>query len=251
MNITLSLEKTISSDVSIMVDAFRASTSIIIAMNEFNEVIPAFSPEEAIEIAKKENGVLAGERMGATLEGFDIGNSPVAIKNYTSEKKKLVLTTSNGTRILKNMNSTVLIGAFINAKSVAKLAIEIAKKHDYNHIDVVMAGWKGSFAIEDFLASGEILYWIQNELSQSAKFDNRDNNTNKDYNSENKISEYAQSAILANNDYEAVKKVIYKSRAGKGLKKLGFEKDIDFSIQKNISSNVAIYENGVLKLFNK
>lgn len=242
MNVTLSLEKTSSSEISIMVDAFRASTSIIIAMDNFDEVIPTFSPEKAIEIAKNRNCVLAGERMGATLDGFDIGNSPVEIKNYSGEKKKLVLTTSNGTRILKNMKSTVLIGAFINAKAVAKAAIEIAEEHSYNHIDVVMAGWKGNFAIEDFLASGEILYWIERELDYKKDINNEDSD------SKDKISEYAQSAILANNDYEDVKKAIYKSRACKGLKKLGFEKDIEFSIQKNVSNNVAIYEDGVLKL---
>lgn len=237
MKITLSLEKTTSKDISIMVDAFRASTSITIAIDKFNEVIPAFTPEAAEKIAKKRNAILAGERMGAKIKGFDIGNSPVDIKNIDNDSNNLVLTTSNGTRILEMMDSTVLIGSFINAKAVAETSLEMAKNNNLSHIDIVMAGWKGNFAIEDFLASGEIIYYIQKKLKET-------NDKEFDFD----ISEYAQSAILASRDYDAVKNVIYNTKSSKRLIKLGYEKDIEFSLQKNISENVAIYENGVLKL---
>jgi len=237
MKITLSLEKTSSSDISIMVDAFRASTSITIAMDKFDQVIPAFTPEEAKEIAKNKDGILAGERMGAKIDGFDLGNSPVDIKNFNTDSNTLVLTTSNGTRILENMNSTILIGCFINAKAVAEVSLKIAAKNKFSHIDIVMAGWKGNFAIEDFLASGEILCWIYKKMVES-------NSDESDF----EISKYAQSAILASRDDEEVKKVIFNTRSAHSLKELGYKKDIDFSLQKNISDNVAIYEKGVLKL---
>lgn len=237
MKITLSLEETSSSDISIMVDAFRASTSITIAMDKFDQVIPAFTPEEAKEIGKNTNGILAGERMGAKIDGFDLGNSPVDIKNFNTNSNTLVLTTSNGTRILKNMNSTILIGCFINAKAVAEASLKILKKNNFSHIDLVMAGWKGNFAIEDFLASGEILYWICKKIKKI-----------NSYESDFEISKYAQSAILASRDEKEVKKVISNTRSSNRLRELGYAKDIDFSLQKNISNNVAIYEKGVLKL---
>jgi len=237
MKITLNLEKTSSSDISIVVDTFRASTSITIAVKKFNQVIPAFTPEEAEKIAKNNGGLLAGERMGAKIEGFDLGNSPVDIKNFSTDCDTLVLTTSNGTRILESMDSTVLIGCFINAKAVAEASLKIAKRNNYSHIDVVMAGWKGNFAIEDFLASGEILYWIWKKIKKS-----------KQDKADTEISEYCQSAILASRDWKAVKKVISTNKSSKRLKKLGYGKDIDFSLQKNISENVAIYEKKVLKL---
>ena len=40
MKITLSFEKTQTKDTSIMVDALRASTTITLALNNFNEIIP-------------------------------------------------------------------------------------------------------------------------------------------------------------------------------------------------------------------
>jgi len=229
MKISLSFEKTESNDVSILVDAFRASSSITIALNKFKKVIPTFSPDEAKKIAIEMGGVLAGEKDGVTIKGFDLGNSPVAINDYKTDKDILILTTSNGTRILENMNSTVLIGCFLNAESVAKTALKIAS----SQIDVVMAGWKGKFAIEDFLASGEILYHIMKSQDENKKF---------------KIDEYAQSAILASRNEELVRKAILNTRAAKRLNKLGFEKDVEFSLRKNVSENVAIYKDGMLTL---
>ncbi|MDR2967377.1 MAG: 2-phosphosulfolactate phosphatase [Methanobacteriaceae archaeon] len=227
MKISLNLEKTESKDVSIMVDALRASTSIIIALNKFKKIIPAFSPEEAEKIANDTKGILAGEKDGITIENFDLGNSPVAIENYKTDKDTLILNTSNGTRILENMNSTVLIGCFLNAKSVAKMALKIAT----SQIDVVMAGWKGKFAIEDFLASGEILYHIMKSKDEK-----------------DKISEYGQSAILASRNHQLVKKTILDTRSAKRLEKLGFKEDVDFSLRKNVLENVAIYKKGIITL---
>ena len=225
MKITLSFETTISDDISIMVDALRASTTITLALNKFEKIIPCFSPQEALEIKDKTGGVLAGERNGEKIEGFDIGNTPCGIDELETAEKTLILTTSNGTRILENMNSTVLVGCLVNAKDVAEKSSAMAK----DHIDVVMAGVKGEFSLDDFLASGEILYWI------CQKFE------------EYEINDMAKAAIIASRDYNSLKAGFYNSRTGKRLAELGYKKDINLSCQKNISKNVAIYENHELK----
>lgn len=226
MKVTLSFETTVSEDVSIMVDALRASTTMTMALNKFEKVIPCSGPQEAFDLKKEVGGVLAGEKNGEKLEGFDIGNSPTAIDEYETCEKTLILTTSNGTRILENMNSKVLIGCLINAKAVANASLKIAE----NHIDVVMAGVRGEFSLEDFLASGEILYWICQSLD------------------EYEINDMAKAAIMASRDWNSLKSGFYNSRTGKHLSKLGYKKDINYSCQKNITENVAIYENQALKL---
>lgn len=228
MNVSLSFEKTSTCDVSIMVDALRASTSITVALDKFNMIIPCFSPDEAVKLAGVYNSVVAGERNGVKIEGFDIGNSPVDLENFqipSDKSKTLILTTTNGTRILKDMNSTVLIGCLLNAKAVARKAVQMAEKE----IDVVMAGVKGNFALEDFLVSGEILYWI-------SKF------------TDCKLTDFAKSAIIASRDYDYLKKGIFKSRSGMKLKKIGKINDVKYCVLKNISDNVAIYDCGKLKL---
>lgn len=220
MKISISLENTITNDVSIMVDALRASTTITLALDKFNKIIPCFTPEEAFEIAKNKNCLIAGEREGKKIENFDIGNSPYTIQNLEKTNKDLILTTSNGTRILKNMDSTILIGSFINAKAVAQKSLEIAN----DEIDIVMAGYKGEFTIEDFLASCEIVSEI---LKENPKVE---------------LNDLALLGTQIN-----IKDIIYKSRSAQRLLKLGYKKDIEICLLKNKSENVAIYKNQILK----
>lgn len=226
MKITLSLEKTTSDDVSIMVDALRASTTITLALNNFERILPCLTPEEAINIKEENGGVLAGERNGEKIEGFDVGNSPKSVEEYETSEKTLILTTTNGTRILENMNSQVLVGSLVNAKAVGETSARIAE----THIDVVMAGVKGEFALEDFLASGEILYQICQNL--------------EDY----ELNELAKASIIASRDYNSLKSGFYNSRSGKHLSKIGYKNDVTCCCQKNISENVAVYANKELKL---
>ena len=226
MKVTLSFEDTSSKDVSIMVDALRASTTITLALNNFKRIIPCFTPEEAFKLKEKYDGVVAGERGGKMVEGCDIGNSPRAVESYETDKDTLILTTSNGTRILENMDSTVLVGCMLNAKAVGEKSVQLAN----SHIDVVMAGVRGNFALEDFLASGEILYWICQNLNDC------------------EINDCAKAAILASRDYEAVKEGFYTSATGNRLAELNYKKDIECCFTRNVSENVAIYEDGELRL---
>ena len=227
MKVTLSFEESESHDVSIMVDALRASTTITLAMNSFDRIIPCFTPEEALKLKKSVGGVLSGEREGKMIDGFDIGNSPAALKDYESDEKTLILTTTNGTRILENMNSRILVGCLVNAKAVAEKSVELADAH----IDVVMAGVKGKFAIEDFLAAGEIIYWICKSLDE---YD---------------LSEYAKSAVLATRNHDLLKEAFLNSRTAKRLIELDYKKDVEICCEINISNNVAIYNNKELTLY--
>lgn len=226
MKVTLSFEETSSSDVSIMVDVLRASTTITAALDKFSKIIPCFTPEDAFKLKSEVGGVIAGERKGAKIEGFDIGNSPTAINDFSTDADTLILTTSNGTRILEKMNSTVLIGCLNNAEAVAEASLKVAE----SHIDLVMAGVWEKFAIEDFLAAGEIIHQISKKCEEC------------------EISEYAKSAVLASRDFEEVKKAFYESTSGNKLKGLGYEADIKYSLAKNSSNNVGIYENNIIKV---
>ncbi|HSO25252.1 MAG TPA: 2-phosphosulfolactate phosphatase [Methanobacteriaceae archaeon] len=221
MKVNLSFEKSYSSDLSIMVDVLRASTTITVALDHFKEVIPVLEQGEALKIASKKEAVIAGERRGATIEGFDAGNSPIEIQKLTGDT--LVLTTSNGTRIMEGMNSKVLVGCFTNARAVARAAQELAN----TEIEVVMAGVEGRFAIEDFLGAGEIISNLQNE----------------------DLDEYAQAAVLAVQDKNLIKETVLKSRSAKRLTEIGFKKDVEFCLKRNISNNVPVFQNKSLKKY--
>lgn len=230
MKVSLSFEKTITEDTSIMVDALRASTTITLALNNFEEIIPCFSVEEAIELGERYNSVIAGERSGRKIPEFDVGNSPREVERFKipeGKSKALILTTSNGTRILEGMSSKVLIGSMLNSKAAAEKAIELCEEE----IDVVMAGYRGQFALEDFLVGGEIVYWIY-RLS--------------DGNCE--LTDFAKAGMLATRDYGELCKGVYNSNSARKLEKMGNRKDVECCLLRNITSNVGIYEGGKIKL---
>ena len=222
MKVSLSLERSCSNDLTIMIDALRASTTITSALQRFNTIIPANSIENAVHLAGELDATLAGEREGAKIEGFDVGNSPVDIKKFSGEV--LVLTTTNGTRVLEGMRAKVLIGSFTNAEAVAIKAVELADQH----IELVMAGVNGRFVIEDFLSAGEILSYIIHLEDQD-------------------MDEIALAALMASFDKDMVDDAVRGSESAARLRGLGLEEDIEFSLLRNIFDTIPFYKNGVIK----
>ncbi len=218
MKIRLSHHRSTTRNLAIMVDLLRASTTITSALDNFGMIIPVANIEEALKLSEKIGGVLAGERGGETIKGF-IGNSPIEVKNYSG--KTLILTTTNGTKILKSLKSNALIGSLINAKAVANAALDLAE----DDIEIIMAGVNGRFAIEDFLTAGEIIYYL------------------RDY----EVDECAKAALMAVHDKKIVDDAILNSRSALKLKKLGFSEDVKFSLQRNISRNVPFYDGETIK----
>ena len=221
MQVSLSLERSFSRDVSIMVDVLRASTTITIALEKIPYIIPTLEIDEALTMTPKNEAFLAGERGGYTIEGFDTGNSPIEIQKFAG--KPLIITTSNGTRILEGISGRALIGSFVNARAVAKKAVMTA----VDEIEVVMAGVRGRFAIEDFLGAGEIISYLQ-------KHD---------------LDEMAQSACLAIQNTELVDEHVKNSLSAKNLREIGFGADVEFCLQRNISNIVPQFKDGQIRKF--
>ncbi|RMG78867.1 MAG: 2-phosphosulfolactate phosphatase, partial [Bacteroidetes bacterium] len=100
----------------VVTDVLRATSAICTAFEYGAEaIIPVATIEEAQ--AFKAKGFLVGaERNGEKLPEFDFGNSPF---EYMTEKIKgqtIVLTTTNGTKAVKQAQNAhqLLIGAFTN-----------------------------------------------------------------------------------------------------------------------------------------
>lgn len=140
----------------VVIDVVRATTTIIEAIaNGARAIYPTESTEDAVRLASslgRDDTLLCGERKGHKVEGFDLGNSP---REYTAETvagKKLVLSTTNGTRALgvAPEGTRVLPCAFTNLGAVAS---ELA---DVDHVVVVCAGQDDSFSLDDALCAGHL-----------------------------------------------------------------------------------------------
>ena len=106
----------------VIIDVFRATSTIAAALhNGAKCVIPVASVPECIELGKSiENSITAGERDGKVAAGLEYGNSPSEYPRSFVEGKTLVLTTTNGTRLLHMVQDadTIITGSFLNLTAV-------------------------------------------------------------------------------------------------------------------------------------
>jgi 2-phosphosulfolactate phosphatase len=105
----------------VIIDVLRASSTIATALAHGVKEIRTFtSIPDALKLKKKRYTV-AGERKGVTLAGFDLGNSPLEFLRATGKRpiKKMVLTTSNLTRVLAHCESAFICSS-INLTAVSR-----------------------------------------------------------------------------------------------------------------------------------
>ena len=155
----------LSNSVVVIIDVFRATSTIAAALyNGARAVIPVDSVPKAIEMGKSIDGIAAGERDGMIAEGLQHGNSPLEYTRSFIENRNLVLTTTNGTRLLQmaldRNASTIIAGSFPNLCSVCSFLIKEGK-------DVVLgcAGWKDRFNLEDTLFAGAVINQVQEHFT--------------------------------------------------------------------------------------
>lgn len=138
----------------IVIDVLRATSTIITALiHGCRSIVPVETVLKAKELYR-EGDLLGGERFCKKIPGFDFGNSPLEYTREAIQGKRIILTTTNGTRgIQKAIKADhVLAGAFLNSKACAETAAHL--KRD---TVIVCAGTQDVFSLEDGLCAGHIL----------------------------------------------------------------------------------------------
>jgi len=198
-----------SGSVVVVVDAFRASTTIAVLVWKGARVVPVRSIEEA---ATAETDFHIGERGSAKVAGFDFGNAPTEIlRSEIPPGSTVALSTTNGTRVVDAARGarTILTGAFVNAGIVAEELSGAA--YDGAEVVIVGCGWEGRRASEDEAAAGAILHRLH---SRGAELDGRAGRVVDAYLSRS-------TRTLQNNS------------AARRLKRLGYEKDLQFCLAED------------------
>jgi 2-phosphosulfolactate phosphatase len=141
--------------VAVVVDVLRATTVMVHALAAGCEaVIPCLEIDEARAVAARlpaGQAILAGERQGLPIAGFDLGNSPGSFTPEVCGGKTVVMTTTNGTRALLACLDAdrIVIGAFPN------FAVTVQLLHaEERPVHVVCAGTDGQVSYEDALLAG-------------------------------------------------------------------------------------------------
>ncbi len=210
--ITNKLEDYFSNKNVVVIDVLRATSTMITALaNGANSIIPTASVEEAIKIAKnleRTTYLLCGERNTKIIDGFDLGNSPL---EYTQEKvngKKIILTSSNGTKTFEYLKhaKNVLIASTLNASSI----IQKMKSLDDEWI-LICSGRDGHFDASDAIVAGLLLKLLSKQVDFI------------EYDDAGKVS-----LLLYENAHNNLLNYLRDTVHGKILISNGFEKDIEF-----------------------
>ena len=138
-------------DTVIVVDVFRASTTICAMLNNgAKSVVPVANIEE-VKRYKSAGYLVGAERDARKCDFADFGNSPF---DYTPEKvsgKEVVFTTTNGTQAIEGAQESdkLFIGAFCNIDALAEKCLNVS-----GGIVVLCAGWNNRVNVEDTLFGG-------------------------------------------------------------------------------------------------
>jgi len=141
----------------VVVDVLRATSTLVAALSSgARGIYPAAGTDEALRLAQslgREDTLLCGERKGARIEGYDLGNSPAEFTRDAVADKRLVIDTTNGTTALIAVSEAhrVLTAAFVNLAATARL---LAGTED---VLVACAGREGSFGLDDAVCAGALV----------------------------------------------------------------------------------------------
>lgn len=218
----------LSNSVVVIIDVFRATSTIAAALyNGAKAVIPVDSVPKAIEISKNIQGIAAGERDGLIAEGLQHGNSPLEYNREFIEGKTLVLTTTNGTRLLQmaldNNADTIIAGSFPNLTSVCNFLLAEKK-----NVVLGCAGWKDRFNLEDTLFAGAVIQRLKKEFT---------------FHCDSSLMAEAMYAKYKSNLIDFAPKLTHYHRL---VERFGLIEDIKFCLTNDVANVLPVYSGGKL-----
>lgn len=159
---------------AVVIDVLRASSTITTAFaHGAKSIQTTLTEKEALQLAQKSDAelLLGGERQGIKIAGFHLGNSP---REYTEEVvsgRRILFTTTNGTKAIARAQdcglSPIFIGCFLNFSALASKLRKLNPPKLY----LFCAGRAGAFSLEDAAFAGLLCQKLGGlgELSDSAK----------------------------------------------------------------------------------
>jgi 2-phosphosulfolactate phosphatase len=219
-------EQELKDKVVIVIDVLRATSVITTAIgNGASEVVVTIEIDEAMNL-KDDKSLLGGERKALMIEGFDLSNSPLEYRKEIVKGKRIVLTTTNGTKaIYKSMAAKkIYIGSMLNGRAVAQKAA--AERMD---VVIACAGTYGKFSIDDFICAGKIISDISNMA-------------------EAELDDFAAASYMAYRDNRGdIEGYVKMASHYKYLISIGLKGDIKYCLTEDLLDVVPEYKNGKIR----
>jgi 2-phosphosulfolactate phosphatase len=217
----------------VVIDVFRATSTIAAALyNGAERVIPVAAVDECIRIgAALPGSITAGERDGKVIEGLQYGNSPAEYPRSFVDGKTLVLTTTNGTKLLHLAldcgADEVTTGSFPNLSAICDHLVSLNK-----NVVLGCSAWKDRFNLEDTLFAGAVISRVKEHFTI-----------------------HCDSSLMAEEMYNLHRhdmfSFIQQTTHWHRLAAYGLEKDLQYCVTEDIANVLPVYSNGELKAASK
>lgn len=224
----------INNAIVVIIDVLRATSTIATALyNGAKSIIPVDSVAKCIELGKKIEAITAGERDGRIAEGLEYGNSPFEYSKDFISGKTLVLTTTNGTKLLhmalERGAQHIVTGSFPNLSAVCDYLVEQKQP-----VLLGCAAWKDRVNIEDMLFAGAVISRVREHFHINC-----------------------DASGIAETIYQNAKSDLYGFMKEKNathyqrLTNFGLEKDIKYCLTPDQANILPFYENGKLVIHSR
>jgi len=155
----------VKNTIVVVIDVLRATSTIATALyNGAKEIIPVDSVERCIQLGTQIECITAGERDGQVAAGLQYGNSSFEYPEEFIKGKILVLTTTNGTKLLHmavaNGATEIITGSFLNLSAVCNHLIEVKK-----NVILGCAAWKDKPNFEDTMFAGAVVSRVKEHFT--------------------------------------------------------------------------------------
>lgn len=199
----------------IVIDVLRATSTIVTALAQGATAILPVETVQQAKLAQQPGDLLGGERYSKRIAGFDLGNSPLEYQDPAIEGRRIVLTTTNGTRAIQKSSRAdfVLAGSLLNAEACARKAADLNR-----NIAIVCSGTQDEFALEDGLCAGLLVRELERIWGGGCE-------------SINDLGLAMHHAYLEAEPQ--LERVLLASASGKKLTQLGLRADVRFCAQVN------------------
>lgn len=211
----------------VVIDVLRSTSTIISALeNGAESIIPVDDVEKAASLAEpsdENRNLLAGEKRGRPVEGFDLFNSPLEFSRDVVRGRTIVLTTSNGTRAINYVSKAnkVLICSINNVDAVSKSVM------NEGDLTIVCSGAEDMISMEDLFCGGILLESLKDRIVMGDLPDSA-----------------MISLLLAESYSKDTEEFLRTCQRGRDLIDQGYEKDVIYCALRGTSRCVPFLKHG-------
>jgi len=211
----------------LVIDVLRATSNMVTGLAHGSLGIVPVETVQQTKQMQEPGDLLGGERNCRKLAGFDLGNSPFEYMEERISGKRILMTTTNGTRAIQKSAKahTVFACSLLNVKACVEAALAVGRD-----VTILCSGTQDVFSLEDGLCAGAAVEEFYRQRSDELE-----------------CNDFGLAMLACfRQNRERLLEALQGCSNGKRLTRLGFREDIGYCARLNVLDVVPVLQNGTL-----